>query len=228
MIQVETACKNDITINRKEVLRYLGYPYPYKDQEYMEFIENCICETEAKLNLKACYAYFPVTFGGDGQLDLGFATVISEKLCKNLSDCREMILFCATVGIEVDRLIQKYTRVSPARAAVIQAAGAAAIEDWCVLRCKRFANQNEGRYLKPRFSPGYGDLSLEVQKNIFRVLDCNRKIGVALGEQFFMTPTKSVTAMVGISEISGESVAGCKNCSNTECQFRRKKDGFSK
>ena len=52
-------------------------------------------------------------------------------------------------------------------------------------------------FFKPRFSPGYGDLSLEVQKEIFSLLDCPRKIGVSLGDSLLMTPSKSVTAIIG-------------------------------
>lgn len=54
--------------------------------------------------------------------------------------------------------------------------------------------------LKPRFSAGYGDLPLEVQKDIFRVLDCPRKIGLTLNDSLLMSPTKSVTAIVGIED----------------------------
>ena len=56
----------------------------------------------------------------------------------------------------------------------------------------------EGVSLLPRFSPGYGDLSLDFQREIFRLLSPERNIGVTLGERLLMSPTKSVSAIIGI------------------------------
>ena len=55
-----------------------------------------------------------------------------------------------------------------------------------------------GKTLAARFSPGYGDLPLEFQREIFRALDVPRRIGVSLGSSCLMSPSKSVTAIVGI------------------------------
>ena len=57
-----------------------------------------------------------------------------------------------------------------------------------------------GRILKPRYSPGYGDVSLSCQNDILSFLDAYRKIGLTLTETYLMTPIKSVTAIVGIEE----------------------------
>ena len=50
----------------------------------------------------------------------------------------------------------------------------------------------------PRFSPGYGDLPLELQKCVFDVLSPEKQIGVFLSDSFIMSPSKSVTAFVGL------------------------------
>ena len=75
--------------------------------------------------------------------------------------------------------------------------------------------------MKPRFSPGYGDLSLEMQRDIFRVLDCPRKIGLTLNESLLMSPSKSVTAIIGISgEEYQQEKNKCGVCQNSDCAFR--------
>ena len=51
-----------------------------------------------------------------------------------------------------------------------------------------------------RYSPGYGDLPLELQREIIRVLDCGRTIGITLTESLLMQPSKSVTAVIGMKE----------------------------
>ena len=81
--------------------------------------------------------------------------------------------------------------------------------------------QAEGKFLKPRFSPGYGDLPLEMQRDIFRVLDCSRKIGLTLNESLLMSPSKSVTAIVGIGgEEYQKEKNKCGACPNLDCAFR--------
>ena len=82
---------------------------------------------------------------------------------------------------------------------IFQAIGTERIESLCDTFCGEYSKEKNVN-LKPRFSPGYGDLSLETQKDIFIILDCPRKIGVTLNESFLMSPSKSVTAFVGICD----------------------------
>ena len=95
-----------------------------------------------------------------------------------------------------------FGKISPAKALIFQAIGAERIE----ALCEAFARDIHDRCGKigaatgPRFSPGYGDLPLDIQKNIFAALDCPRKIGLSLNESLLMSPTKSVTAIIGIKE----------------------------
>ena len=113
--------------------------------------------------------------------------------------CREAVLFAATVGVGLDRLIARYGAVAPSRAVMLQAIGAERIEALCDVFCNTLAVE-ENRALRPRFSPGYGDLPLDTQREIFRVLDCQRKIGLTLNDSLLMSPTKSVTAIVGLCD----------------------------
>ena len=142
----------------------------------------------AKTRLK-----FPVFISGD-EIDFGFTKVKSKDLAKNLKTCKEAFVFVATIGIETDRMLSKYSLISPSYANKIQAVGAAAIERFCDEFCRHF----EETELCPRFSPGYGDLPIEVQKDILLALDSERKIGVHMTDSFLMLPTKSVSAIVGI------------------------------
>ena len=59
-----------------------------------------------------------------------------------------------------------------------------------------------GRASRPRFSPGYGDLPLDAQKMIFSILSPEKHIGLTLNASLMLSPTKSVTAFVGIAKES--------------------------
>ena len=150
------------------------------------------------------------------------ATAASILLCPGvdiaLADCIN-ILFAATVGVEIDRLIGKYGRLSPTKALLFQAIGAERIEALCDAFCADIKKEyNTG--LEPRFSPGYGDLPLSAQKNIFAVLDPERRIGLTLNSSLLMSPSKSVTAFVGLGSTEKTSSNKCSLCEKTDCTLR--------
>ena len=182
-------------IKREEILRYAGVRGDVP--EINQLVEECIKEIEKKLTFRVCYSLFAIEIS-ENEIDLGFTRVKSESLLKNLTGSSHIILFAATVGIEVDRLIAKYSITSPAKALIFQAIGAERIESLCEL----FNREVKEKYkcTKKRFSAGYGDLPLQIQRDIFITLDCPKKIGVTLNDSFLMSPTKSVTAIIGISD----------------------------
>ncbi len=73
---------------------------------------------------------------------------------------------------------------------------------------------------RPRFSPGYGDLTLLAQKDIFAVLDCGKRIGLTLNDSLLMSPSKSVTAFVGIGGNQKQTQEKCSACQMANCTFR--------
>lgn len=209
-------------INRSEILRYAGVKNSSNETDAL--LESCLHHVLDKLTYKVCYAHFPLSFCGECT-NLSFTTVKSSALKKNLKDCNSFVLFAASVGIELDRLIARYGRISPSKALMMQSIGAERIESLCNVfndMIKDEANK-EGKSTAPRFSPGYGDLPLELQQDFFRVLDPYRKIGLSLNESFLMSPTKSVTAIIGISDtkIENECISSCHSCNKTDCIFRR-------
>ncbi|MDE7084854.1 MAG: Vitamin B12 dependent methionine synthase activation subunit [Clostridia bacterium] len=183
-------------LNVSETLRYLGYAKTVVPEEQVEnLVLSCADEVLKAQDLRACYSVFDISAEGE-KLNLGFAEVESHSLSLNLAGCGKIVLFACTAGAGIDRLLAKYKRISPAKTAVIQAAGAALAEDWCEELCALF--KREYGDTKPRFSCGYGDLPLTLQRDIFAALSVTKQIGVTLSDDCFMTPTKSVTAIVGI------------------------------
>ncbi|MBR5235859.1 MAG: Vitamin B12 dependent methionine synthase activation subunit [Clostridia bacterium] len=202
MIETVFADYKEVPINSCDVLRYMQCDAQTNDASLHALAENCIEEMYPLLSCKACFVRFPITKLSEGGMDLGFTATHSKTLNKHLADAHEMILLAATVGVAIDRIIQKYSLLSPSHAVTAQAVGTAAVEGWCDLLCARFAatENKKNNHLLPRFSPGYGDFPLSVQKDIFRILDCGRKIGVTLTDSLLMTPSKSVTAVIGIKK----------------------------
>lgn len=202
----------------KEILRYAGCKV--SDDATLTLMRSCIEEAKSVLCYDVCYRILPVS-AKDGVCDFGCFSLSSENLAKNLSRSTRVILFAATVGIGIDRLINKYGRLSPSRALMMQAIGAERIEALCDAFCKDISAELT-LCLAPRFSPGYGDLPLLVQKDIFSVIDASRQIGVCLTDSLLMSPSKSVTAFAGITEDCVD-LNKCSLCDKKDCNFRRAK-----
>ena len=236
-------------INRREIYRYLGIkPNMEPDAATEKLAEECIRELMEKCRPRAYARWFPLRVcsapGAEEAADTGEAAgagkaldaadsplldftcfqVRSRSLAKNLGGCSEVILFAATIGEEADFLIRKYNRINMAKAVVMQAAAAAMIEAFCDEENEKLRQMasEKGLYLRPRFSPGYGDFPLEHQRDFARVLEMQKTVGITLTESLLMLPSKSVTAVIGVSETDSRCViSGCESCGNAACAFRR-------
>ena len=188
-----------LAADRREILRYAGCPAGEADEELLRLLDETMTELDGAFSYRVCLRRMALTWRGETP-ELPFSSE-SKSLAKCLRGCNEIIMFGATVGIEVDRFIARYQHISPAKALLAQAYGAERVECLCDVFCDEMRNEAAGEGLRctPRFSPGYGDLPLEVQSELFRLLDCTRRIGVSLGGSLLMTPSKSVTAVFGLA-----------------------------
>ena len=168
-------------INTKEVLRYLGYKGREADEKTLDLINHVKIEIITSIQPRSLYRECKLEYLSDSAVKLDGIEFHSEKLVKHLRNSDRILLFAATLGMQSDILVRRYAGVDTARAAVMQAATAAAVESFCDDVCENIAKEEEkrGYYLRPRFSPGYADLSLESQKEFFKLLDCTKQIGRA-------------------------------------------------
>lgn len=184
-------------VDKSEVMRYLGAKAVNYETEIL--IDECIKEFGTGTKYKVCYLESDVRTGGNEVIfkDFSFS---SCDLSKNLKNSRKAIIFAATLGINIDRYIMKYSKISPTKSVVFDALGTERIEALCDTFNREIAEKYEkvGVFCKPRFSAGYGDFPLEIQEKIINMLDCQRKIGLTLNNSYLMSPSKSVTAVIGL------------------------------
>lgn len=209
--------------DRKEVLRYLGYRGQEIEEKTAQMIEEVTAELERGSMTKSIYREYDCEVATDTVV-LGGLEIKSRNLAVNLEGCGRAVLLAATIGRSADFMVKKYSVSNMAKAAVVQAAGAACIESYVdeVEDTIREDARQRGLYLRPRFSPGYGDFALEYQRDIFRMLECSKRIGVTLTEGNLMMPSKSVTAVIGLTTKEREScqMEKCSLCAKKDCEFR--------
>lgn len=200
----------------REVFRYAG---GREDDAVRKLLDDCVKELAGKLTYQVCYLPLDVCVTGD-HCDFGAFGVTSEKLARRLDGCGKAVVFAATVGVGLDRLLAKYGVRSPARALMLDAIGTERIEALCDVFCRDIEREYQTT-ARPRFSPGYGDLDLSFQKEIFSVLNCRKHIGLSISDSLMMSPSKSVTAIVGFGETECKTASGkCGACEKTDCAFR--------
>lgn len=182
-------------IDKREVLRYAGVRSSIGESaELISRLDEAIALMGDVLNPRVCFCELDIR-------DCDFGSSLDIK--KNLRNSHSVIFFAATLGIELDRLIFRYSVLSPATALLLEALGNERIEALCDRFCEdmRQIKLMRGESLRPRFSAGYGDLPLEYQRQIFDLLDPPSHIGLTLNNSYLMSPSKSVTALVGIEKI---------------------------
>ena len=130
---------------------------------------------------------------------------IEGSLARHLDGCGAVYLACGTLGASFDAFHRRASAVSGADALILQAVAAAMIEDWMdSIEDEIRKELGPGETLVARYSPGYGDFPLAAQNALVALLDTPRKVGVALTSTFLLTPSKSVTAVIGVRRASAE------------------------
>lgn len=205
-------------IDKTKILRYAGVKG--EENAIEKIIDECLGEINGNLSFNVCYGLFNVDVREDS-VGIEKYQFKSKALSKNLKDCSIAIIFGATIGLYIDRLIQKYGRVSPTKALVFQAIGAERIESLCDDFYAFIKQEYSDKKLRPRFSAGYGDFDITAQKEIFALLNCQKSIALTLNDSLMMSPSKSVTAIVGISDYGCDIEGECDSCQKYDCQFRR-------
>ena len=211
------------SLRESEVWRYCGYRggTDAVEEHLKALFDGVVEELKDAFSYQVCYRRMKIRWEGE-QPVLPFDTD-SKDLAKCLRGSEEIILFAATIGLGIDRQIAKNQRFSPTKALLMQGYGAERVEVLCDVFCDEMKAlaMDEGLACTPRYSPGYGDLPLEKQKDIFRLLDCSRQIGISLNESLLMTPSKSVTAIFGLGKCVGRAErTKCDACENEDCEFR--------
>ena len=219
MYKVETKTYSGAPVNYGEVMRYSGAKK--SDDNLKTLINDCVseCEKESAVNFAVCFTETPVSIKND-ETDFSVFTLSSKNLATAMRGAKSALIFACTVGMGIDRLIKKYTEIDPVRALILQALGAERVETFIDLFIADY-EKSRGVKLSPRFSAGYGDLSLAAQRDIFGLLNPQKHLGLTLNDRLLMSPSTSVTAFAGINGTCVNREQNCENCDKTDCGYRR-------
>lgn len=217
-----------IKIPKDEVLRYLGYKNQEIDKSLNQKIDDIIVETEKNLSVKYMYKLFDIVHLKDGVLIDGTNTVMyGEDIKNHLSKCKRCILIAVTIGADIEKKIMAKQICSINDAFIMDACATAAVECSCDELELAIVNSINNCNINNRYSPGYGDFSIDFQPKLLSLLDAGKKIGLYVNQSNILTPRKSVTAVIGVLDECADNRLRKKNkcdlCENKEgCEFRKK------
>lgn len=201
-------------LNRNEAVRYLGGAGIQMNEQMESLMDEC----EKQVLEKAAPKYRYI------ELDLPCDDIMGGKdIANHLEGCEKAILMCATLGADIDKLIRINQISNMAKAVVLDSFSSVAVEQVCNKVDEIIAEKYDGYYMTFRFSPGYGDYPLSLQQDFLRMLDAPRKIGLTTNDSFLLMPSKSVTAVMGLSKNPIErKKRGCAICNmRGKCRYRR-------
>lgn len=202
------------TLNRNEAKRYLGGAKIELDERMSELFDSC--EKQVLSTAKPKFLYKIIDLPNE-KLTAG------EDIKSHLNGCTKAVLICATLGAEVDRMIRVSQISDMPRAVVLDSFSSVAVEQLCQSVDALLAEKYPEYYFTFRYSPGYGDYPIELQKEFLSLLDAPRKIGLSANENYLLIPSKSVTAIAGMSHNPIErKKRGCAVCDMRDrCKYRR-------
>ncbi len=184
----------ELTINERELRRRIG-------EGFAPQLEKCRKNLLKAAECRTAWVKVPVDFPEEGVCLLGDMKIQSRDLSKNLKGCREAVMMGVTLGIGVDRLLQRLSRVSLAEHFITDGLASALAESLCDALDQKIRKElGEDLRFHPRYSPGYGDCSIEVQRPLLQRLQAGTTLGITLNDSYLMTPVKSITAIMGIEK----------------------------
>lgn len=222
-------------LNYNEILMYLGHRGQEIPEELDAQIRSCMEKVVQTARPRLTYCVLPV----ENKVVTDFP-LPGEDMKNLIGQSREVVLMAATLGPEIDRLLQRMEIRNMADALIMDACASTAIENVCNAFCEDLAAElrqehaaelsdevmtedHPAVYLTDRFSPGYGDLPLDTQKLFCEKLKTGNRIGLTLTPSSLMVPRKSVTAIIGICDHPVRlRKKGCESCNMFRtCEFRK-------
>ena len=182
-----------------DALRYMRVPPEGQNDELIRTVIEAFGRLEGYVTPRCVWGRFHVIHF-DGGLELEGAYIYSNDIARLTARGDDCILLAATLGHETDRQITIAQNRNMLDGIALDACASVRIDAYIdqFMNSEVVPELHEGERLTHRFSPGYGDLKVEVTEDIITILNATKRIGLGVTQSMMMSPVKSVTAIAGI------------------------------
>ena len=186
-------------ISKSEAVRYMGVRGK-ADSQTVGLVEKY--EPIVRTSLRPAYVYREAEiFRNNNEIQIFGINMTGESIKNHLKGCNRAVIFAATVSASADMLIRRTAVTDTAGALAVDCLCSSAIEQVCDKVEEEIFRNINSVYRTWRFSPGYGDLPIQIQSDILSALNAQRRIGLTVTESCMLLPSKSITAIIGISDV---------------------------
>ncbi|MGN0316678.1 MAG: vitamin B12 dependent-methionine synthase activation domain-containing protein [Lachnospira sp.] len=210
-------------LNKAEALRYMGVRSQKPDYKLDEIMDRC--EEDIFNYAKPRYVYRVFDF----KIEKNFVSfdqtnliLPGNSITEHLRGCDKAVAMAVTISGDIDKMLRIYQFSDMTKAVVADSLASVAVEQVCD-KVETIIREEYNQYYQTfRFGIGYGDLPISCQRDFLNVLNAPKLIGLNVNESFMLTPTKSVTAVIGLSKEQIKSrKKGCATCNMRDnCKFR--------
>ncbi|MDR2665902.1 MAG: hypothetical protein LBB92_00345 [Endomicrobium sp.] len=201
MVNVST-----VEIHYNELLARLGYSHNKTrlDIKIISSIRENLSLAQKLIKPKSAIAVENITLHGNlVSFENGYK-IKSNNIATLLKNCFKAYGIVVTIGNALEKKRDDCLKKREIfEALILDAAGSVAAEETITLansQIKAYEEKNDN-ILTRRYSPGYGDWSLEANKQFLNWIGTTR-IGITLNKSYHMKPEKSVSALIGIKKLA--------------------------
>lgn len=203
-----------------EALRYLGVRGE-PDNSLLTQMTDLASALSSRITPRHIWRVLPVIHEASG-LKLGSLPLPGRTAARMLADCHQCAVLVCTLGTSFDVWLRQLQFRDISQAVMLDALGSAYVEAACDAAEKEISAHFPKQYPTDRFSPGYGDLPLDIQPQLIEASGAHR-IGVYTTPSFLLLPQKSVSALIGLADKPQMArIRGCSYCTmNKTCTLRK-------
>lgn len=214
-----------LKIDVAETRRYAGMRNTADFDDKM--IEEMCEESRLLLDVKGIWKVYDYDCEKNLVLSEPVFKIQGDSIEKHLQGCEKVICMAVTVGERIEQEVTKeFKNGGYVSSMIMDAAATAAVEQAADAMEKVIAAEvaKEGYKKVWRYSPGYGDWSLNEQKDFFKITDA-KEIGMRLSPMLMLMPRKSITAIIGLKKVSADEKISdkkksCADCEQVDCPAR--------
>lgn len=179
-----------------EIRRNLGCGE--QDTQTLALAQKALQILQDNADPRSTWKIHPLTHRENAVLIAGIP-LEGQDIRRHLQGCDAAAVMAATLSLSAEVTLRRLAAEDMALALAADAAAAALVEQLCDRTEQQIRQRVTYDYMTARFSPGYGDLPLQTQPVLLRLIDASRILGITVTPQNILLPQKSVTAIIGLS-----------------------------
>ena len=211
-------------VDLPQAFRYMGM-HAAPDETMLRLAKNCEKRLLASILPRYIHLVCQLRHTEQGVLCEGTTLLLTgADIAAHLAGCDRAAVLCATLSSGADAAIRQAGAFDVLAGMMTDAMASALTEQLCDAAEAEILAGLPGLHPTWRYSPGYGDLPLTVQGDLLRTVNAEKRLGVTLSDSGMLIPSKTVTAVIGLSSKPiPKGKRGCAVCNmNQTCPYRAK------